>query len=54
METQSIQRLLFGIDVSILGVILALTSSPGTIGFIVGVIGLAVCVTGMVPQRRTP
>lgn len=55
MESQGIQRLLLGIDISVFGVILALTSSGGgAIAFLAGVIGLAVCATGMVPWRRLP
>jgi hypothetical protein len=54
VESQGVHRLLLGIDISIFGVILALTSSGsgGSIALIVGIIGLAVCATGMVPQRR--
>ena len=52
METQNVQRLLFGIEITLFGVILSLTGGAG-LALLVGVIGLVVCVTGMAPQRRT-
>jgi hypothetical protein len=49
------KRLLLGIDVTIFGVILALLSSgsAGVIALVVGLVGLAICVSGMVGARRT-
>lgn len=53
MEHQNTQRLLFGINVSVFGVILALTGGGG-IALIVGLFGLAISATGMVQLLRTP
>jgi hypothetical protein len=49
------KRLLLGIDVTIFGVILALLSSgsAAVIALVVGLLGLAICVAGMVTPSRT-
>jgi hypothetical protein len=55
METPGTKRLLLGIDVTILGVILALTASgsAGAIAIVVGLVGLGICLTGMTTSARS-
>jgi hypothetical protein len=55
METPGTKRLLLGIDVSLLGVILALTTSgsSGAIAVVAGLIGLGSCLTGTTTSARS-
>ncbi len=53
MESPNARRLLFGINISIFGVILALAGG-GTIAIGVGVIGLAVSAISMTQERQPP
>jgi len=54
MEARGARLLLLGIDVSIFGVILALTTSgsSGALAVIVGLLGLAICAGGMLTAAR--
>ncbi len=55
METPGTKRLLLGIDVSLLGVILALTTSgsSGAIAVVAGLIGLGSCLTDTTTSARS-
>jgi hypothetical protein len=53
VESANARRLLFGINISIFGVILAL-GGGGTVAIAVGVIGLAVSAISMTPTERAP
>ncbi len=54
MDAPGTRRLLLGIDVTIFGVILGLTTtgSSGAIAIVVGLIGLAICGSGMTLGSR--
>jgi len=54
MDTQGIKRLLLGIDISISGVLLALTSSGmGAVVLLCGLVGLVICISSMVTPSRS-
>jgi hypothetical protein len=49
------KRMLLGIEVTLIGVIVAVTSSgsAGALALVVGLVGLAICGSGMVAQSRS-
>lgn len=54
METHGIKRLLFGINISISAMLLAMTSS-GMSGVVlaIGAVGFLMCVAGMATESRS-
>lgn len=47
-----VKRLLLGIELTLFGVLLAQTSSGlGAVVFVIGVVGLAVALSGLLPER---
>lgn len=53
MESQTVQRLLLGINITVFGVILAVAGGGG-IAIAVGVLGLALSALSMTQVQRAP